>query len=265
MIATAARRWNLEIEARLGGLASRVVACHDAAGHKLVLKVAPPEAYPDQEAAALRHWSGNGAVPLVDFASDLGALLMERIAPGSPLPPAHDEELTALVAATLVRLHAVSPPAHGAFPTQEEFFAIWLDRVHASAEPGTVGVALLDRARDAALALEATAARKVLLHGDFIDKNLLRAEESYVGIDPLPRIGDACSDVGFYAAYHQPAGRIASRAKLFARVVHLDELRCARWAAVWAVGEATETWRADSAELQNWVGSKEARELLETR
>jgi streptomycin 6-kinase len=35
----------------------------------------------------------------------------------------------------------------------------------------------------------ATTERAVLLHGDFLDKNLLRCSGGYVAIDPTPRIG----------------------------------------------------------------------------
>ena len=43
-------------------------------------------------------------------------------------------------------------------------------------------------ARAAARKLCATAERAVLLHGDFVGKNLLRSGAGYVAIDPIPRI-----------------------------------------------------------------------------
>lgn len=127
---------------------------------------------------------------------------------------------------------------------------------------GTAGLRRLDHARRAARELCATTRAPVLLHGDFIDKNLLFDGNAYVAVDPIPRIGDPCSDVGFYAAYHPRAPAIARRARALAARCGLDAERSARWAAVWAVGEATETWRADSDALQAWVEGEEATRLL---
>lgn len=261
----ALRRWDLRSTEELGGLASRVLACTDRSGRELVLKVAPPEASPTLEAAALRQWHGRGAPRLVALADDLGALLIERIRPGTPLPPADDDGAVPSVAATLRRLRAAPLRGSHPFPDQSAFIDVWLARMRASAEDGTAGIGPLDAARDAALALEESCTAAVLLHGDLIDKNLLLGPDGYVAVDPIPRVGDPCSDVGFFAAYHPPARRIAARAKELAVAVGLDPGRAARWAAVWAVGEATETWRRDSTELQAWMASPEASALLQQR
>jgi fructosamine-3-kinase len=58
--------------------------------------------------------------------------------------------------------------------------------------------------------------RAVLLHGDFLDKNALRSGTGYVAIDPIPWIGDPCSDVGFFAAGHPPPATILDRASAIA-------------------------------------------------
>ncbi len=259
-----AGRWSLTIGERLGrGNTSRVFACVAADGRDLVVKLAPPEARPELEAAALRAWGGRGAVRLVDADPVAGALLLERLVPGTPLPPADDAAAIELVAPTLIALHAAPRDRASSFPTQLEFLDAWLSWVRRSAENGTAGLRLLDRAESAARGLCSDKTATVLLHGDFIDKNLLLHRGGCVAVDPLPRIGDPCSDVGFYSAYHPPARDIGRRARSLAVRCGLAQERAARWAAVWAVGEATETWRPDSDELQAWVESAEATQLLE--
>ena len=181
--------------------------------------------------------------------------------PGTRLPPERDDEAATLVATTLRRLHD-APADPSRFPSQRRAFDEWLARVRASGESGTAGVAMLDRATQSARQLDATTSGAVLLHGDFIDKNLVLGSDGYVALDPIPRIGDPCSDVGFYAAYHPRANGIAERASAVASRAGLDTRRALRWAAIWAVGEATETWREDSDELQRWVTSREATRLL---
>ena len=59
--------------------------------------------------------------------------------------------------------------------------------------------------------LATTAQRRVLLHGDFLTKNLLASGEGYRVIDPLPRLGDPAADVGMFA-HDQPSASILDTA-----------------------------------------------------
>jgi streptomycin 6-kinase len=258
-----ARQWRVTIGDRLGrGNTSRVFSCIDDSGRGLVLKLAPAEMRPELEAAALVVWDGRGAARLIAFEPQAGALLLERLVPGTALPPLDDAAATELVAPSLLALHSARLDGTRGFPTQLEFLEVWLDWVRKSAENGTAGIRLLEHAYQTARALCLDRTDPVLLHGDFIDKNLLLDARGYVAVDPIPRIGDPCSDVGFYSAYRPRARHIARRARSLAARCGLDAERAARWAAVWAVGEATETWRADSDELQRWIQSDEATNLL---
>jgi streptomycin 6-kinase len=263
-LASAGERWRLRVGNRLGtGNVSPVFACEDSAGGSVVLKLAPPEMRPDLEAAALDLWRGEGAAHLLEYAPDLQALLLERLVPGTPLPSGQDGEAIAQISATLMAMHGAPVPIRNDLPSLESFLDTWVDWSRSWIDEGAAGPELLDKAREFGKRLARTATAAVLLHGDFIDKNLLLSARGYVAIDPIPRIGDPCSDVGLYASYHPPASSIAARARNLARAVGLDPERCARWAAVWAVGEACETWRAGSDELQAWVTGPEAAELLD--
>jgi streptomycin 6-kinase len=108
----------------------------------------------------------------------------------------------------------------------------------------------------------ATARQTVVLHGDFLDKNLLRNGTRYVAIDPLPRVGDPCADIGFFAAGHPPATGILERAAAIARRMSLDRHRAQRWAVVWTVLQACHAWREDQSELEACLASREFEHLL---
>lgn len=257
----ACRLWGLVLGEAVPAHVSRVFACTDDAGRERILKLAPGEVHPEREAAALTHWDGSGAPMLIAFAPELGAMLLERIVPGTRLPEAADATAASLVAATLRQLWSRGLP-RTAFPSFASALDEWIVHARASTEPATAGAALLDKAVALARSLDADTTARVLLHGDFIDKNLLLGPRGYAAIDPIPAIGDPCSDIGFFSAYHPPAAGIADRASEVARLAGLDALRASRWAAVWAIGEATQTWRADSDELQAWVVSREAMRLL---
>jgi fructosamine-3-kinase len=48
--------------------------------------------------------------------------------------------------------------------------------------------------------LAADSRRRVLLHGDFLTKNLQLGTDGYRAIDPIPRLGDPCADAGMFAS-----------------------------------------------------------------
>jgi streptomycin 6-kinase len=124
-------------------------------------------------------------------------------------------------------------------------------------------VSRLPAARRTALALSATVARAVLLHGDFTDKNLLLDGTRYVTIDPIPRLGDPCSDVGFFAAGRPPVCDVLDLAAAIAARLGLDPARAQRWAAVWAVHQAVQAWRPDQEDLDGFVARVDAARLLD--
>jgi streptomycin 6-kinase len=267
------RRWGLQGGSRLGGgFRCEVFACSAAGGGQVVLKLAATPEETRLEAAALALWAHTGAaVRLIDADVSHGALLLERIQPGTPLPGGDDPASVEVAARLLARLHLA---AHGElpFPALEDIYvglerqarddADYEQRVRGDPARGAAGLEHLERARAAAMNLCATTERVVVLHGDFVDKNLLRSGAGYVAIDPLPRIGDPCADVGFFAACHPPATTILQRAAAIAGHMSLDRQRALRWAAVWAVLQTCQAWREDQSDLQACLSSDRFEHLL---
>ena len=152
------------------------------------------------EAAALAAWAHTGAaVRLIDVHIGDCALLLDRIQPGAPLPGGDDPAAVQVVAGLLSRLHRAAPAALP-FPALEEIYVLFEAQARddaaceqrTSGDPtrGAAGLRRLDAARAAAVSLCATTEQAVLLHGDFLDKNLLLGRAGYVAIDPIPGIGD---------------------------------------------------------------------------
>ena len=107
-------RWSLELGERLrGGYLGDVRGCTGPTGEDLVLKLSPPFANAAHEANALAHWGGRGAARLVDWDADIGALLLERIRPGTLLMDrdrsAPDDELAVSGGVSCAGRHAVRP------------------------------------------------------------------------------------------------------------------------------------------------------------
>ena len=247
------RLWGLHAPSRMrGGFSgASVFACVDRLGNPVVVKLSESAVDAERQAAALQAWRGQGAVELIAFADDVAALLMPRLVPGTPLRAGDDAATIAVVAQTLRSLHAATRVS--VLPTMAVAFDEYLTHARSHAEPDTSGVSLLDASRAAAMDLIETTSSVVLPHGDPLDKNLLLHGNEYVAVDPIPRLGDPCSDIGFFSAGRQPCSGLFDRASLLADMIGVDRHRAMRWAAVWVVGEACETWRSDSEDLQRLV------------
>lgn len=267
-IAACAVRWGLTVGERLsGGLVGHVFACSTRDGDAAVLKLNPPSsdefaATPEQEAAALDAWGGRGAVELLAYASDQRALLTRRALPGTSLVPYGEHEALTAVAGVLSQLFDATIPSVRLAPLAEAVDRHLARRLAVAGDARGMLDPLIEKARASARSLATCAAEEVLLHGDVMDKNLLQDYERVVAIDPMPHLGDPHSDIGFWAATRSPADRLDVRAAKLARLLDCDSDRALRWSAVYAVGSACETWRADTLELREWVRSARAAELL---
>ena len=124
---------------------------------------------------------------------------------------------------------------------------------------------LMAVAQRVATELCSTANNRVLLHGDLLDKNLLSHGHRYLAVDPIPRVGEPESEIGFYAADHPPVGGILERAAVLAEALGADGGRAARWATVWTVLQAASAWRGDQDELDVLPASSGFRAVLEGR
>jgi len=189
------RRWDLQGGSRLGGgFRSDVFACSAAGGDQVVVKLTATPEEARLEAAALTLWAHTGAaVRLIDADITHGALLLERIWPGTPLPGGGDPVSAGIAARLLARVHLA---AHGQlpFPALEDIYlrlesrarddAAFEQRTRGDPARGAAGLQRLELARAAAMDLCATTGRPVLLHGDFVDKNLLRSGAGLRGHRP---------------------------------------------------------------------------------
>ena len=150
-------------------------------GADVVLKIQYVDRETEHEAEALKTWSGDGAILLLDRFREHNALLLERCIPGTPVPPG--EGLDVLIG-LLPRLWkpATSPP----FRTLTEEAAHW--RAALIRRPRT---RIVDAALDALRTLPSTEGEHVLLHQDLHGWNVLAAErEPWLVIDPKPLVGE---------------------------------------------------------------------------
>jgi streptomycin 6-kinase len=261
-----ARRWSLTLEPPFPDLTYHYVAParrRSAAGgeRRCVLKLGRDAAGLGAEAAALRLFDGDGAARLLDADLEAGALLMERLRPGTTLvalAARDDDAATRVAAAALQRLWRPAPaPAAGPglrrLDSWFASFARYRDALRTG--PGPLPLPLFALAEDTLAELLATAGPPAVLHGDLHHGNLLRAERApWLAIDPKGLAGDPPFDVCQFLLNPQepPPERLVARLRLLVAELGLDARRTKRWAfahsmlnACWSVEDGDGGWERD--------------------
>jgi streptomycin 6-kinase len=251
-------RWSLRLERPLPMSFHWVAAVTRDDGTPGVLKLAVPGSdHQPVEAATLRAYAGAGAVRLLGYDPDRGALLLRRAVPGRMLRhlvAERDEDATAVVASLIRELHAAPAPDAGVPPLlrARSSFEHYLAE-HADDAP--LPRRLVSRALGLFDELAASAGEPVLLHGDLHHDNVLSDEESasgWVAIDPHGWVGDAGYDVGAMLYNPDPDERsqallrlVPARVEQLAGALGLPLERVVAWGFV--MGVLSEVWSAKDA------------------
>lgn len=194
-----ARDWDLRLGTPYDLSYHWVTAVTRSDGTPAVLKVGVPSGHLATQAHALQIFDGDGAVRLLAYDPDRGALLMERAEPGhrvAELVPGHDAEATAALIEVGRRLHRPPPPECPLPDLREESESF---RAHLARYPGDDPVprVLVERAAALFDELCASTPERLVLHGDLHHDNVLRAERApWLAIDPHGAVGDPGYDCG---------------------------------------------------------------------
>jgi streptomycin 6-kinase len=267
LVAECARRWSLELEPPFPDVAMAYVApARRADGAEVVLKVAPPTDHLAMEVGALEAFAGRGVAGLLETDATLGALLLERVRPGTPLMVLRDdEEATGITADVLRRLWRPVPVGHPG-PTLEEWTAGMTDvRRRFDGGSGPFQETLLAEAESLYVELLARSPEPVLLHGDIHHGNILRSERGdgrteWVAIDPRGIAGDPAYDVS--TLLHNPKpwlleqpdtpAVLSRRLEILERELGLERWRMRGWGLVAMVQAAVWSWDGGGGE---WMGA----------
>lgn len=249
LAADCAERWRLQLGDPLpGGNVALVLGATRDDGTDAVLKLSFPEEESEHEPDALEHWGGSGAVRLLERDDERRAMLLERVAPGTPLwGIADDERATAVAASVLRRLHGVPVRRGQPFRSLADAAARWSDTIPADwrATGGAFAGRLVDVAVDACRTLPRDAVDAVVLHQDLHGGNVLRSEpDEWLAIDPKPLVGDPAFDAASLLRDRRwllgdrgggDARRLRRRLHVLAEVAGLDRERMRLWGIVHAL------------------------------
>jgi streptomycin 6-kinase len=184
-------------------------------GSPVVVKIGVPNIEVTREITSLKLYEGQGMVRLLDALPDRGAMLQERILPGTPLAALQDDdEATRILANQMQQIWrpmsredeaGAATPANGStvFVSLER----WTEGIrryggrhsgrHSGASNGLIPRNLFDRAEGMLDEFLASQGEPYLLHGDLHHDNVLRSErDGWLGIDPKGVVGEREFDAG---------------------------------------------------------------------
>ncbi|MGW4595174.1 aminoglycoside phosphotransferase family protein [Streptomyces sp. NPDC004457] len=226
-----------------GGRSSLVVLVRRADGTPAVLKLAPPRARPESERAALAHWSGLGAVQLLEAEAEDGALLLERLHPDVSVRSLPEARALLEAAGTLRRLW-VAPPAGHVFETVAERTGRQAVAMRAGAGTDPETAPLVEAALAARTELLAAPPEELLLHGTFRQSKVLSGDRMpWLAVGPDPVVGESAFDLArlvrdrvedLIAASSGPS-TTRRRIKRLAESLEVDQERLRGWTLFRAV------------------------------
>jgi streptomycin 6-kinase len=185
-------RWGLTLGAPFAtAYVSFTVPVRLRDGRDAVLKVPFPGRESEHEALALAHWAGDGAVMLLESDPALGAFLIERCVPGTPLSDIGQEGALAVLGGLLPRLW--KPAAAPQFRPLAEEAAWWASHLREDWERAgkPFAASLLEAALDILGAMPRSQGEQVLVSQDLHGGNVLAAQrEPWLAIDPKPLVGE---------------------------------------------------------------------------
>ena len=242
-----AARWSLSLDPHVPEMARNYVApATRADGTRAVLKVSRHVEETRNEIAALRLWDGEGAARLLAADPESGALLIERLDPGTMLvevAAVDDDAATVIAAGVVRRLWRPVAERHGLRPLESWCAAYERNREALTRDADGFPAALFRRADTMRRDLLASTDTPTVLHGDLHHYNVLRGQRAaWLAIDPKGLVGDRCFDVCQFFRNPLPRGVPASvnrrRLDIFCAELGLDRQRTKDWCFVHAVLDA---------------------------
>ncbi|MBV9356982.1 MAG: phosphotransferase [Chloroflexi bacterium] len=243
-----AQRWSLAVDPPFPGIEYNFVApATRGDGTRCVFKLSREVDETRNEIAALRLWNGAGAVRLLDAEPNQGALLLERLEPGTALlevASADDDRATRIAVEVLRQLWRPARPEDGLRSLERWCDGYERNRAALHAGAGGFPAALFDRADAMRRELLASTPIASALHGDLHHYNILRAQRAdWLAIDPKGLMGDRAFDVCQFFRNpdfdRPPARRVnARRLDIFCAGLELDRQRVKDWGLVHAVLDA---------------------------
>jgi streptomycin 6-kinase len=194
------RRWGVTIHEPFPNLTYNYVApVIYSDGTEAVLKAGIPNDEFRQALEALKAYSGQYAVLVLDADVELGVLSLERPRPGTPLTSLandeHDEEATSIAASVMRGLWRPAPAEHSLPSVYNWGRGFETLRARFDGGAGPLPAQMVEEAE--MMYSVPSGATLVLLHGDLHHDNIISADrQPWLAIDPKGVIGEPAYEAG---------------------------------------------------------------------
>lgn len=251
--------WNIQVEGAFPDSNYNFVApALRPDGGYAVLKLSVPGEHLYNEAKALEVYGGKGTPYLQRQDLDRGALLMDRVRPGTDISGLSDRQAVAAIVEVMEQLHQ-APLPDGQLPTVREWGA-GFERLRKmfDGETGPLPGNLVRKAEEMFNDLASSMGPPVLLHGDLHHMNVLESgEHNWLAIDPHAVIGESAYEIGASLRNPMPTllnwpdlqNRQRQRIIEFSERTGFPEDRIAGWgfsqavlSAIWSLEDHGDGW-----------------------
>ena len=234
--------WQLSNLKVMDNLSMNYVLSGNRAGEAIILKLGFEKDGIAREAAALRYFNGQGCVKLLAHDELHGALLMQRMIPGTNLKelfPRQDHEAASIASQVIKNLQSAQMPVTGTFPLLSD----WLTALDKHLDIPQHQLTKAQKLRDYLLTTTRT---MVLLHGDLHHSNIICNGPTWVAIDPKGVMGDPVYETNCFIRNPLPElidycsidEILKSRLTIFHENLGFDKQRMLDWGYVQSVVSA---------------------------
>jgi streptomycin 6-kinase len=257
LLAACLEKWDLSLAGDPFELSfNYVVPVMQAGKFAAVLKLGVPTPEFAAEVRALRLFHGYGAVAVIECDASQGALLLERVDPGTTLAAGKDQiQATEIAAQTMLKLWQANTTAAEFRSLENWTGGLGKLRPHFSGSTGPLDAALVDRAERLRAELLQGKQPSRLLHADLHHFNILYGNEpGWVAIDPKGVIGDPSYEPAAFLFNPDPEVVLdrsiqQARVTMLADQLNLDAQRIVGWAffqavlgAWWTIEDGGRDW-----------------------
>jgi streptomycin 6-kinase len=246
------QRWALTPDTPLDGeepSCSYVTAVRAANGMPAVLKIAMPHMEGEHEIQGLRFWDGDPTVRLLEFDDELGAMLLERCLPGSPLRALAEDDQDVVISGLLRRLWRQPLKPHP-FRPLSTLTRYWANETRSQIEQQPdIDLGLVRAGLHLLEELPGNATRTALLATDLHAGNVVRAErEPWLVIDPKPFVGDPAYDATQHLLNCRTRLRLHPDRTIrnFANLAEIEYERVRLWTFARSAAEPRDDWSNDN-------------------
>lgn len=230
MVADYEERWELKIQDPFDLSYNFVAPAIRNNGEEVVLKVVLSRKEFLAELETIKGMKGKGMVKLLEYDSEFGVMILERLSPGVTLAEIESDEEAARIAAQIMKSLWIAAPEGTDIQkvTDREYS---LKGIIQNNPDGFEQISK-ETLQEALLIFEQLNSEinnPYLLHGDLHHYNILKDGDSWVAIDPKGLIGDREYDVIQYLLNKLPEKNvketIEKRIDIFVKELNLDKER----------------------------------------